>query len=72
MPEGWNRRMQERLLQRLRRFVVVDAEGVLHRWREAMLLAAGDPRPIIRLAVCFRQRGVVLLRDGHEARLLLV
>jgi hypothetical protein len=64
--------MQQRLRQCLRRFTAVDAEGSLHRWREAMLLVAGDPRPVVRLAVRFRQRGVVMLRRDRKARLRLL
>src|ERR1700760_4156365 len=45
MPDGWNHRMQRNLRLYLRRFVVLEAQGSLHRWREAMLLVAGDPRP---------------------------
>jgi hypothetical protein len=72
MPEAWNHRMQRRLRQCLRRFVTVDAEGMLHGWHEAMLLVAGDPRPVVRLAVRFRQRAVVMLRRGRKARLRLL
>jgi hypothetical protein len=72
MPNGWNCRMQRRLRQWLRRHVVLDAEGSLGRWREAMLLVAADPRPVIRLAARFRQHGVVILRRAQKARLRLV
>jgi hypothetical protein len=72
MPKGWNDRMQRRLRERLRRFVVRDAEGSLYRWREEMLLVGGDPRPVLRLAARFRQHGVVSLRTGQKARLRLV
>jgi hypothetical protein len=72
MPEGWNRRVQQRLRQCLRRFRVIDAEGSLHGWHEPMLLVAGDPRPAVRLAVRFRQRAVVILRRGRKARLRLL
>jgi hypothetical protein len=72
MPDGWNHRMQQRLRLCLRRFVVIDADGSLHRWREAMLLVGGDPRPFIRLAARFRQRGIVILRRGQKARLQLL
>ena len=72
MPAGWNHRMQQRLRQRLRRHKVVDAQGSLRRWHEAMLLVAGDPRPLVRLAARFRQRAVVILRCGHKARLRLL
>jgi hypothetical protein len=69
MPDGWNRRRQRCLRRWLRRFAVLDAEGSLHRWREPMLLVAGDPRPLIRIAARFRQHAVVVLRRGQKARL---
>jgi len=72
MPDGWNRRMQQQLRQRLRRFRVVDAAGSLRRWHEPMLLVAGDPRPVVQLAFRFRQRAVVELRRGEKVRLRLV
>ena len=70
MPTGWNERMQRRLRRDLRSFVVLDAEGSLHCWREAMLLAGGPPQPVIRLARRFRQSAVVELRRGARARLI--
>jgi hypothetical protein len=69
MPDGWNRRMQQALGRRMRRLKVVDAEGSLRRWHEPMLLAAGDPRPVMRLAAKFRQRAVVILRRRQRVRL---
>ncbi|HSZ91343.1 MAG TPA: DUF3293 domain-containing protein [Acetobacteraceae bacterium] len=69
MPDGWNRRMQQQLRQRLRRATVVDAVGSLKGWHEKMLLAAGDLRPCIGLAVRFQQRAVVILHQGQKARL---
>jgi Protein of unknown function (DUF3293) len=71
MPNGWNRRIQRQLRQCLRRFRSVEAEGSLHCWHEPMLLVAGDPRPMVRLAARFRQRAVVMLRRGRRARLWL-
>ena len=71
-PDGWNRRIQQRLRARLRRFAVEEAEGTLHAWREAMLLVGGDPRPAIVVARRFRQHGVVLLRRSAPARLVLL
>lgn len=56
----------------LRHRVVLPAEGSLHRWREAHLLVAGDPRPVLRLARRFRQRGVVVVKRGRAARLVLL
>ena len=70
MPQGWNGPMQRRLLERLRRVVALPAEGTLGRWHEAMVLVAGDVRPVLRLACVFRQRGVVVLRRGQSARLI--
>jgi len=72
MPQGWNDRMQRRLAQRLRRFVVVAADGRLGRWHEAHLLVAADARGMLRLARMFRQRGVVVARQGQRARLVLL
>jgi Protein of unknown function (DUF3293) len=68
-PIGCNCRMQQRLRKQLRRSIVAEADGTLHRWHEAMLLAAGDPRPAIRLARRFRQRAVVILRRGQTVEL---
>jgi Protein of unknown function (DUF3293) len=70
MPIGWNQRMQRRLRRDLRRFVVLDAEGALHGWHEAMLLAGGSPLPTIRLARRFRQSAVVVLRRHAPAQLI--
>jgi hypothetical protein len=72
MPEGWNRRMQARLRERLRQGFVIDGEGELGGWHEAMLLVAGDPRRTIRLAAVFRQRAVVIVRRRRKAELRLV
>ena len=71
MPAGWNNRMQLRLHERLCRRLALPAEGTLRRWHEAHLLAAGDPRPLLRLARIFRQRGVVVLRRRQCARIVL-
>jgi hypothetical protein len=70
MPTGWNQRMQHRLRRHLRRFVVLDAEGSLHGWHEAMLLSGGPPQPVIRLARRFRQSAVVQLRRSAKAQLI--
>jgi hypothetical protein len=69
MPDGWNRRMQRQLRQRLRRATAVDAQGSLDGWHEDMLLVTGEFRPCIRLAAHFRQRAVVTLHRGQKARL---
>jgi hypothetical protein len=72
MPEGWNRRMQRRLSERLRRYSSLRAVGSLRNWSEAHLLVAGDKRPLLRLARLFRQRGVVLVARHQTARLALL
>ena len=72
MPEGWNRRMQQRLRERLRRLRVVEAEGALGGWREEMLLVGGDPRRVMQALGCFGQRAVVTLRFDCGALLCLL
>lgn len=72
MPDGWNARMQQRLRLRLRRFSVLEAEGSLKHWREAMLLIGGPPAQAVRLGRQFRQRAVVVLRQGARVRLVLL
>ena len=72
MPSGWNARMQRCLAERLRRFVVVPADGMLGRWHEAHLLVAADTPRMLRTARLFRQRGVVAMRRGQPARLVLL
>ncbi len=71
-PAGWNHRMQRRLEQRLRRYVTLAAGGSLRRWHEGHLLVAADPRPVVRLARLFRQRGVVVAARHQRARLVLL
>jgi hypothetical protein len=61
--------MQRRLAERLRRSIVLLADGSLGGWHEAHLLVAGDARPVLRLARIFRQRGVVCVRRGGVAYL---
>jgi hypothetical protein len=72
MPTSWNQRMQRRLRRHLRRFVILEAEGSLHGWHEAMLLAGGPPQPAIRLARRFRQSAVLVLRRGVTVQLILL
>lgn len=69
MPEGWNRRMQRRLRERLRRFEVIEAEGTLGSWREEMLLVGRSSRRAARIASQFRQHAIVVLSAGRKARL---
>jgi hypothetical protein len=72
MPLGWNARMQQRLAERLRRFVLVPADGTLGRWHEAHLLVAADVRWMLRMARIFRQLGVVAVCRRRPARLVLL
>jgi hypothetical protein len=72
MPLGWNVRMQRCLAERLRRFEVAPADGTLGCWHEAHLLVAADVRRMLRIARIFRQLGVVAVRRGHRARLVLL
>ena len=72
MPEGWNRRMQRRLAEWLRGGVVLPAAGTLWRWCEAHVLTMRHPRWTARLAVRFRQRGIVVVQRGRAARLVML
>jgi hypothetical protein len=72
MPCGWNRRMQARLAQALRRRCVLPASGGWGRWSEAHLFVVGDVRPVGRLGRLFRQTAVVVVRRGQAARLRVV
>ncbi len=71
MPAGWNRRMQARLAQALRRRRVLPANGTWRRWSEAHLIVFGDVRPVCRLAGPFRQNAIVIVGRGHPAQLRL-
>lgn len=72
MPERWNKRAQHRLLQGLRRFRVIPAEGRWRAWREEHVLVFGPAAPVIVLARRYRQRAVVLVRPDGSARLVLL
>ena len=72
MPSGWNRRMQARLAQALRRRRVLPASGGWRQWSEAHLFVAGDAQPIWRLARLFRQNAIVVLRRGQAPRVRVV
>jgi hypothetical protein len=70
MPPGWNRRMQKRLRQRLRRYSTVPAEGSWRRWQEQHVLLFADPRFALNLARQFRQAAIVVLKRGQPAALI--
>jgi hypothetical protein len=71
MPVGWNQRMQDRLRQRLRRYVTLPAEGSWRMWREEHFLVLAAPRVVRRLARQFRQAAVVIVKRGQAAALMI-
>jgi hypothetical protein len=72
MPDGWNDRMQQALAARLRGHAVLDGSGTWRGWREALVLVIAPVPPMVTLARQFRQRAVVMLAQGHPARLVSV
>jgi hypothetical protein len=72
MPPEWNQRMQTRLRHAVGRRLVLWGRGTAGHWSEAHLLVFGDPRPIHRLARHYRQYGIVIVRQGQPARLVVV
>jgi Protein of unknown function (DUF3293) len=72
MPQGWNRRMQARLAQRVRRLPAVAGHGSGRGWSEQHLLVGGDARRILVLARRFRQRAIVVARRSQPARLVVL
>jgi Protein of unknown function (DUF3293) len=70
MPPGWNRRMQQRLMQAARRWPMLPASGRWRRWCEVHLVIFA-PRPCaVVLARRFRQHGIVMVRRGQPASLI--
>lgn len=72
MPDGWNRRMQRELRQRLRRRIVLPASGGWGRWHEEHLLVLAPLPVVTRLARRFRQNALVWVRPRVPARLHLI
>ena len=76
MPLRWNQRMQARLCEAARRLPAAAGHGTGRTsgsgWKEAHLLLGGGPGRLVVLARRFRQAGVVLVRQGQPARLLLL
>jgi len=72
MPPEWNQRMQTRLRHAVGRRPVLWGRSIAGHWSEAHLLVFGDPRPIHRLARHYRQYGIVIVRQGQPARLVVV
>jgi Protein of unknown function (DUF3293) len=71
MPAGWNRRMHLRLTQVLRRRCILSGTGSWRSWSETHVLIFGDVRGAYRLMRLFRQNGIVIIRRGQPARLML-
>ncbi|AWV22821.1 Hypothetical protein HVIM_02350 [Roseomonas mucosa] len=70
LPEGRNRRRQERLERLIRHLPSLPARSGEGRWREEQRLLLADPRRLAVLGRRFRQNAVVLLARGRPARLL--
>ena len=71
-PEGWNRRMNRALAERLRRLPHWHGVGQGRGWHEEHVLVAADPRRILPLARRFRQRAVVIVTSNRAPRLLML
>jgi hypothetical protein len=76
MPPGWNRRLQLRLLERVRSAghgaAVEAAMGADRRWSEDHLLLLMPAVKAATLGRRFRQNAIVVLRRGQRARLLVL
>jgi hypothetical protein len=70
LPEGRNRRRQERLDQAIRHLPGLPAQSGEGLWREEQRLVLAPPRRLAMLGRRFRQNAVVLLVRGRPARLL--
>lgn len=71
-PEGWNARMQRRLVIATRRLPGVAGHGGCGRWQEAHRLIGADPHRLLILARRFRQAAIVTVAHGQPARLRLI
>jgi hypothetical protein len=71
-PARWNRRMQARLHQALRRRTALPAAGSLRFWSEDHWLVFGDVRPMQILARRFRQTAIVVVARRQPARLVFI
>jgi hypothetical protein len=70
MPHGWNRHMQKRLDQQLRRYSTIPAQGSWRRWHEEHVLLFAHSGFALKLARQFRQLAVVVVRRGQPAALM--
>jgi hypothetical protein len=72
MPDGRNRRMQRALIAQTRRLPCLAGRGVGNGWSEEHVFVAADRRRLLVLARRFRQLGIVVVRRGRPARLVLL
>jgi hypothetical protein len=70
-PSGWNRRMQSRLAEAVRRRPNLPATGSWRRWSEVHLVVFGDVRPACRLLRKYRQNAIVIARLRQPVRLCI-
>ena len=70
MPPGWNRRMQLRLAQAVRRYPTLPGEGAWRRWSEDHLLLFANHRKSLYFARYFRQHAIVNLRVRQPSYIL--
>jgi len=71
-PEGWNKRIQRRLHQRLHRVDMLPAKGILRQWQEAHLLVFAPLPWVLPLARHYRQNAIVAVARGRPARLIVL
>lgn len=72
LAEGCNARLHRALLERVHRLPWCEGEGVGRGWRERHLLLGCAPGRVVALAQLFRQGGVMVVRLGRPARLVVL
>ncbi|MBO1361169.1 DUF3293 domain-containing protein [Acetobacter sacchari] len=71
-PDGWNRRMMERLEEALHGMPTATGEGRLGGWSEPLFAVDAPLARGMRLARMFRQNAVVLVKMGRRTRLVFL
>lgn len=72
MPDGWNRRMHQKLTQQLHRVATLPAEGRWHRWAERHRLVFLSQAQAATLARKYCQNAIVMLRIGQPPVLVVL
>jgi hypothetical protein len=72
LPAGLNHRLQARLLAAARRLPLAAGRGEGRGWAEDHLLIGAAAARLVALARRFRQLGLVLVRRGAPARLVVL